>query len=80
MRAFYCSKCLTRVACLNDKARDLNLVVISLLASKCQDFKLRGLQFHFSKQLKNGHSNFEASEDIKTKFKPQALHIMKFKY
>jgi hypothetical protein len=28
------------------------LVMISLLASKCQDFKLRGLQFHFIKQLK----------------------------
>ena len=31
-----------------------NLVMISLLASKWQDFKLRGLQFHFIKQLKNG--------------------------
>ena len=41
------------------KACDLNLVMISLLASKCQDFKLRGLQFHFIKQLKNDHSNFK---------------------
>jgi hypothetical protein len=41
------------------RACDLNLVMISLLASKCQDFKLRGLQFHFIKQLKNGHSNFK---------------------
>ena len=29
------------------KAFDLNLVMISLLASKCQDFKHKGLQFHF---------------------------------
>jgi hypothetical protein len=29
-----------------------------LLASK-QDFKLRGLQFQFIKQLKNSHSNFK---------------------
>ena len=28
-------------------ACDLNLVMVSLLASKWQDFKLRGLQFHF---------------------------------
>ena len=33
--------------------------MISLLASKCQDFKLRGLQFHFIKQLKIHHSNFK---------------------
>jgi hypothetical protein len=38
---------------------NLNLVMISLLASKWQDFKLRGFQFHFIKQLKNGHSNFK---------------------
>ena len=31
---------------------DLNLGMISSLASKWQDFKLRGLQFHFNKQLK----------------------------
>ena len=41
------------------RACDLNLVMISSLASKCQDFKLRGLQFQFIKQLKNGHPNFE---------------------
>ena len=41
------------------RACDLNLVMISLLASKCQDFKLRGIQFHLIKQLKNGHSNFK---------------------
>ena len=29
---------------------DLNFVMISSLASKCQDFKLRGLEFHFIKQ------------------------------
>ena len=37
---------------------DLNLVMISSLASKGQDFKL-GLQFHFIKWLKNGHPNFK---------------------
>ena len=41
------------------RACDLNLVMISSLASKCQHFKLRGLQFHFIKQVKNGHSNFK---------------------
>ena len=40
------------------------------------DFKLRGLQFHFIKQLKNDHSNFKAL----TKFKSQALHIIRIKY
>ena len=33
---------------------DLNFEMISLLASKCQDFKLRCFQFHFIKRLKNG--------------------------
>ena len=41
------------------RACDLNLVMISLLASKWQDFKLRGLQFHFINQLKNDHPNFK---------------------
>ena len=36
------------------RACDLNLVMISSLASKGQDFKLRGLQFHYIKWLKNG--------------------------
>ena len=36
-----------------------NLVMISPLASKGQDFKLRGLQFHFKKWLKNRHPNFK---------------------
>ena len=59
---------LTRTAC------DLNFVMISSLASKCQDFKLRSLQFHFIKQLKLGIPNlrpchFVASEDTMTKFK-----------
>ena len=30
--------------------------------------------------LKNRHSNFEASEDIMTKFKSQGLHIIRIKY
>ena len=38
---------------------DLNLVMISSLASKCQHFKLRGLQFHSIKWLKNGHPKFK---------------------
>ena len=39
------------------RACDLNLVMISLLASKYQDFKLRDLQFHFIKQLKNNFND-----------------------
>ena len=51
---------------------------------KCQDFKLKGLQFHFIKQLKNGHPNlrpchFEASEDTMTKSKSQAVHVIRIK-
>ena len=41
------------------RACDLSLVMISLLASKWQDFRYRAFQFHFIKQLKNGHSNFK---------------------
>ena len=41
------------------RACDLNLVMISLLASKWQNFKLRGLQFHYIKWLKKGHFNFK---------------------
>ena len=64
---------------------ELSLVMISSLASKCQHFKLRGLQFHLVKWLKIGHFNFkvlafEASEDIATKFKSQGLYIIKIKY
>ena len=59
--------------------------MISCLPSKCQDFRLRSLQFHFIKRLKNSHQKlktcyFEASEDIITKFKWQALHIIRIKY
>ena len=38
---------------------DLNLVIISSLATKCQHFKLRGLQFHYIKWLKKGHFKFK---------------------
>ena len=38
---------------------DLNLVMISSLATKCQHFKLRGLQFHLVKWLKIGHFNLK---------------------
>ena len=38
---------------------DLNLVIISSLAAKCQDFEIRGLQFHSIKWLKNRHFNFK---------------------
>ena len=48
---------------------------ISLLALKGQDFKLRCLQFHFIRTC-----HFEASEDIMTKLKSQALHTTKIKY
>ena len=41
------------------RACDLNLVMISSLASKCQHFKLRGLQFHYIKWLKKRHPNFK---------------------
>ena len=44
---------------------------------------MRG-QFHFIEQL-NGHPNlrtyhFESSEDIMTKLKSQALHVIRIKY
>ena len=42
------------------RACDLNFVMISSLASKCQNFKLRGLQFHFIKQLKKECPKFRA--------------------
>ena len=57
------------------RACGLNLVVISLLA-------LRGLQFHFIKMaiptLKTLY--FEASKDVMTESKSQALHIIRIKY
>ena len=58
--------------------------MISSLASKCQYFKLKGFQFHIIKWLKTGIPNskachFEACEVIMTKFKPQAVHIIKIK-
>ena len=37
----------------------LNLVTKSFLASKWQDFKHRGCQFRFIKQLKNDHFKFK---------------------
>ena len=62
---------------------DLNLVMIYSLATKCQHFKLRGLQFHYIKWLKNEppklNCHFEANEDIMTKFKSQALYITRIK-
>ena len=36
----------------------MNLVMISSLATKCQHFKLGGLQFLYIKWLKKGHFNF----------------------
>ena len=56
------------------RACDLNLVMISSLASKRQDFILKGLQFHIIK------CHFEVSEDIMTKLKSQALYIIRIKY
>ena len=58
---------------------------MSSLASKFQDFKLKGLQIDVIKRLKNRHSKFKnltfcASEHIMTKFKSQALHIIRINY
>ena len=68
----------------NSQLFDLNLVIISSMAAKCQDFEIRSLQFHFIKQLKNCHSKFKDllfwSEDIMNIFKPQALYIMRINY
>ena len=44
--------------------------MISSLATKCQHFRLRGLQFHYTKWLKN----------LITKFKSQGLYTIKIKY
>ena len=57
------------------RACDLNLVMISLLASKWQDFKHI---IFYKTTLKTCY--FEASEDIMTKFKSQALHFIRIKY
>ena len=38
---------------------NLDLVMISSLAAKCQDFEIRGLQFHIIKWLKNRHFKFK---------------------
>ena len=67
------------------RACDLKFVMISLLASKLQDIKLRGLLFHLIKWLKTDiltlrTCHFEASEKVTTKFKLQAVHIIRFKY
>ena len=34
---------------------DLDLVKLSSLATKCQHFQIKGLQFHYIKWLKKGH-------------------------
>ena len=70
---------------MEKKNSDLNLVMISSLASKWQVLKV-GMPFfsHFMKR--NGRPlslkfwSFEASEDIMTKSKSQALHIIRIKY
>ena len=54
---------------------DLNLELVSSLATKCQHFKLRKKDIS---TLKSWH--FEASEDIITKFKSQGLYTIKIKY
>ena len=63
----------------------VNLVIISLLASKRQDFKLKCLFFsHFMKWMwrplisKSWH--FAANEDMMTKFNSQGLHIIRIKF
>ena len=45
------------------RACDFNLVMISSLASKGQDVKSRGLQFHFVAE--NGHPNFKILKQVK---------------
>ena len=67
------------------RACDLNFVMISSLASKCLEFKVRGLQFHFIKQLKNRHPKFKALPfwsqwRYQTKSKLQAFHVIRIKY
>ena len=47
------------------KAFDSNLVIISSLASKCHDFKVRGLQFHFISQIMNIENVFCARTKAK---------------
>ena len=46
-KLFLSSCFLQKILFCYTRACDLNLVMISSLASKCQHFKLRGLQFHF---------------------------------
>ena len=58
---------------------DLNLVIIFSLAAKCQDFEIRGLQFHFIKLLKSSHPNCWHFEASVAKFKSQGLHIKRIK-
>ena len=64
---------------------DFNLVMISSLVSKWQDFKfwLPVFQPFYEMKLKTTKFKvfrFEASEDIMTKFESQYLYIIKIKY
>ena len=53
---------------------DLNLVMKSSLASKWQFFKVGMTVFQLFYEIKLETSNFKADEDIKTRFKSQALN------
>ena len=63
---------------------DLNLVMISSLASKCQDFKVEMPYFQPLYVMKLKTSKFKvlavASEDITTKFKSLGLYTKNIKY
>ena len=59
---------------------DLNLVITSSLAAKCQDFKVEMPFFQPLYVIKLKCWHFVASEDIITKFKSQGLYTIKIKY
>ena len=68
------------------RACDLKLVMLSSLASKWQVFKVRMTVFQLFYEMKLKTSklkkscHFEASIDIMTRFKSQALNIIRIKY
>ena len=71
VRTVYLNGCYTRdkvlpgVILMIRRPCDLNLVMISLLASKCQHFKLKGFQFYSIKWLKNKYTNFKVLAFLK---------------
>ena len=65
--------------CMKWGACALNLVKISSLASKYQDFKLKRVSIPFHTTTKKLAIELE-SEDIMTEFKSQTLHVIRIKY